>query len=105
MVVVVLPKFVVAPGLFRVRLKKVVLPDRVWVPVVPVKVTVPVPALNPAAPTLLVQLPWRLKLKVLPAKIPELISRLRLMLVLPCHVFVPLPEIVRLLYAGVLLTV
>src|ERR1051325_11926424 len=101
-VVVVAPKFVVAPGLFNVRLKNVVLPVSVCVPVLPWKVTVPVPAVK-AAP--LVQLPPSAKLKLPLAKVAAAIFKLPVITVLPCKVLVPLPEIVRLLYAGVLLTV
>jgi len=45
-VVVVAPKFVVAPLLFNVRLKNVVLPLSVCVPLEPWNVTVPVPGVN-----------------------------------------------------------
>src|SRR5690242_3102684 len=95
MVVVVLPKFVVAPLLFRVRLKKVVLPERVWVPAAPWKVTVPVPGVNPPAPTLLVQLPPRAKLLLPLARFAAAIVRSLVIVVLPCRVLIPDPEILR----------
>src|SRR5689334_4868449 len=101
-VVVVVPKFVVAPGLLSVRLKKVVLPVSVWVPVLPWNVTVPVPGVKVE---LLVQLPPSAKLKLPLAKVAAAIFKLPVIRVLPCKVLVPLPEMVRLLYAGVLLTV
>src|SRR5689334_16956895 len=101
-VVVVVPKFVVAPALFNVRLKKVVFPVSVCVPVFPWKVTVPVPGVKVE---LLVQLPPSAKLKLPLAKVAAAIFRLPVIVVLPCNVLVLLPEIVRLLYAGVLLTV
>src|ERR1051326_3586244 len=98
----VVPKFVVGSALFNVRLKNVVFPVSVCVPVVPWNVTVPVPGVKVE---LLVQLPPRAKLKLPLAKVAAAIFRLPVITVLPCKVLVPLPEIVRLLYAGVLLTV
>ena len=102
-VVVVLPKAVVAPLLFSVRLKKVVLPVSVCVPLAPWKVTVPVPAVNVPP---LVQFPPSAKLKLpLASVVDPAMLRLPVMAVLPCKVFVAPPEITRLLYEGVLLTV
>src|ERR1043165_937937 len=81
MVVLVEPKFVVAPVLLSVRLKNVVVPVGVWVPLLPWKVTVPVPGVNVL---LLVQLPPRAKLKLLVARVAAAMFRLPVITVLFC---------------------
>src|ERR1043166_8385046 len=101
LIVVVVPfANAIVPALEAVRLLKVLLPKTVWVApaFAESNATLPACGTKPALPTLLVQLPSRLKLKLLPvaSRTPDEISRLPVIEVAPCRDFVPLPEIVRL---------
>ena len=99
MVVEVLPKFVVAPALFRVRSKKVCVPTSVCVPVVASKVTVPLRGLN--VPLLVQVVPEKLMAKLLAltsSVVPEPMVRLVTILIAPTSVLVAEPDVTRLPY-------
>ena len=105
-VVVVEPKSVVAPALLNVRLLNVVFPVKVCVPVNALNVTVPLLCVN--VPPLFVQFPPTLNIPEVEVKVPELSKKLPVRLIIGLFVLqavvlptVQLPPIASVPEAGV----